>query len=105
MYRFLFSTGSVISSLVFGAIAMALVGIYSPETLSMMLGWARSLKSYLTSTGLSAKYNIWIELMLEERQLLFAFFTIATRMVISAVFDGLHSLLWRSDTRYPGRSG
>ena len=43
--------------------------------------------------------------MLEERQLLFAFFTIATRMVISAVFDGLHSLLWRSDTRYPGRSG
>ena len=99
MYKFLFSTGSVISSLVFGAIAMALVGIYSPETLSMMLGWARSLKSYLTGTGLAAKYNIWLELMLEERQLLFAFFTIVTRMVISAVFDILHSLLWRSDTR------
>ncbi len=99
MYKFVFSTGSVISSLVLGAIAMALVGIYSPETLSLMLGWARSLKSYLTSTGLSPKYNIWLELMLEERQLLFAFFTIATRVVISAVLDGLHSLLWRADTR------
>jgi hypothetical protein len=99
LHRLIFSTGGVISSLVLGAVAMAMVGIYYPETLSIMLGWARSLKSYLTSTGLAAKYNIWLELLLEERQLLYAFFTIATRIVLSVVFGGLVSLLWRADTR------
>ena len=34
-----------------------------------------------------------------------SFFTIATRMVISAIFEILHGLLWRSDTRFPGRTG
>jgi hypothetical protein len=99
VYKFIFSTGSVISSLVFGAVALALVGLYYPEMLSRMLGWARNLKSYLTSTGLPPKYNIWLELLLEERQLLFAFFTIATRMLISLVVDGFLRMFWRADNR------
>ena len=36
----------------------------------------------ITSTGLDPKYNIWVELLLEERQLLFMFFTIAARIVL-----------------------
>jgi hypothetical protein len=76
------STSTLFFSLVLGAILLGLVGYNSPETLSMMLGWARNLKSVITGTGLDPKYNIWVEVLLEERQLLFMFFTIAARVLI-----------------------
>ena len=69
MLRILLSVGNIVFSLILGALLMAVVAIYSPETLSMMLGWARSFKGLITSTGLNPKYNIWLELLLEERQL------------------------------------
>ncbi len=50
-----------------------------------MLGWARNLQAVLTNTGLEPKYNIWVELLLEERQLLFMFFTIAARIVLAII--------------------
>jgi hypothetical protein len=90
--RVLLSTGNIFFSLILGAVALALVGYNSPETLSVMLGWARELKSLITSTGLEPKYNIWVELLLEERQLLLMFFTIAARLVI-AIFAALFAAL------------
>jgi len=93
MLRMLFSTSSIFLSLVLGALALALVGINYPEVLSMMIGWARQLKGGLTSTGLAAKYNIWIELLLEERQLLFMFFTIGARIVLGIVGSLFSTLL------------
>ncbi len=81
MLRLMMSTSTLFLSLIFGAILLALVGYNRPELLSQMLGWARELKSAITSTGLEPKYNIWLELMLEERQLLFMFFTIIARIM------------------------
>lgn len=85
LLRLLLGTSTIFLSLVLGAFALAFVGYESPETLSHMLAWARDLKSVLTSTGLDAKYNIWIELILEERQLLFMFFTIGARIVLGII--------------------
>ncbi len=86
MLRILLSVGNIVLSLILGALLMAVVGIYSPETLSLMLSWARSFKSLITSTGLAAKYNIWLELLLEERQLLLMFFTVIARIILAIVF-------------------
>jgi len=85
LFRFLFSIGNIIFSLILGALLMAVVAIYSPETLSAMLGWARSFKGVITSTGLDPKYNIWLELLLEERQLLLMFFTVIARIILAIV--------------------
>lgn len=85
MLRLFLSISNVVLSLIFGALLMAVVAIYSPETLSMMLGWARSFKSLITSTGLDPKYNIWLELLLEERQLLLMFFTVIARIILAIV--------------------
>lgn len=79
------SITNLVFSLILGALLMAVVAIYSPETLSMMLGWARSFKSLITSTGLNAKYNIWLELLLEERQLLLMFFTVIARIILALI--------------------
>jgi hypothetical protein len=85
MLRLLLSTGNIFISLVLGALALAFVGLQSPETLSVLISWARELKIMLTSTGLDPKYNIWLELLLEERQLLFMMFTIAARIVLGII--------------------
>jgi hypothetical protein len=92
--RILLSTGNIFLSLILGALLMALVAVYSPETLSMFLGWARDLKSLITGTSLSAKYNIWLQLLLEERQLLFMGFTIFARIMLSLAVYPIVS--WRS---------
>lgn len=85
MLRLLLSTGNIFLSLILGALMLALVGYNYPETLSEMLGWARELKVWITTRGLEPKYNIWLELLLEERQLLFMFFTIIARILLFIV--------------------
>jgi hypothetical protein len=90
--RIFLSAGNILLSLILGALFMALVAVYSPETLSLLLAWARSFKSLLTGTGLDARYNIWLELLLEERQLLFMGFTIFARILLGILalpFAGL----------------
>ena len=85
LLRLLVGTSTIFLSLILGAFALALVGYNSPETLSRMLGWARDLKGIITTTGIDPKYNIWVELLLEERQLLFMFFTIAARILLALI--------------------
>lgn len=85
LLRLSLATSTIFLSLILGAFAIAFVGYNSPETLSEMLTWARNLKAVLTNTGLEPKYNIWVELLLEERQLLFMFFTIAARIVLAVL--------------------
>lgn len=83
LLRILLSTGTIFFSLILGALLLAVVGYNSPEWLSTMLSWARDLKLFITSRGLAPHYNIWVELLLEERQLLFMAFVIIARILIS----------------------
>jgi hypothetical protein len=83
MLRVLFATSNILVSLVLGALALAYVGINDPQSLSVMLSWARSIKAIIVGLGIAPKYNVWIELLLEERQLLFMLFTIAARIALA----------------------
>lgn len=85
LIRLLLATGTIFFSLILGAILLAFVGYNNPELLSDMLGWARQLKVFITSRGLAPHYNIWLELLLEERQLLFMAFVIAARIAIALI--------------------
>jgi hypothetical protein len=94
MWRLMLSMSGLFFSLVLGAVLLGVVAYNSPETLSYLLGVAGNLKHLITSTGLDPKYNIWVEVLLEERQLLFMFFTIAARLIlgiIGAIFSPLFS--------------
>jgi hypothetical protein len=95
MLRVVLATGNIVLSLILGALALAFVGINYPETLSAMVKWARAAKGFLTSTGLDPHYNIWLELLLEERQLLFMGFTVAARLVLAIVAASVAYLLGR----------
>lgn len=93
LVRILVATGTIFFSLILGAILLAVVGYNNPELLSQMLGWARELKLFITSRGLAPHYNIWLELLLEERQLLFMAFVIIGRILI-AIAMGILAFFW-----------
>jgi hypothetical protein len=93
MYRLLFSTGNIVFSLLLGAVLLAFVGINFPETLDRIINIAGTVKGYLTNTNLSAKYNVWVRLLLEEKQLVFMFFTIVARILMTIV-TGLVAMFW-----------
>lgn len=81
--RLLLSTGNVVVSLIIGAIALAVVGINYPETLDELITAATTVKSWIVASGLPTKYNVWVKLLLEEKQLVFMFFTIIARIAMS----------------------
>jgi hypothetical protein len=84
------STLWLLLALVLGAVAMAFFALNFPETLSQFIGVARQVKVWLASSVLPARYNVWLELLLEERQLVFMFFTLAARLFLAVV----SSLFW-----------
>lgn len=96
MLRILLATGNVFVSLVLGAIAFGFVFIKFPTTMAMILDWAAGLKLWITNRGLTAEYNNWVRVLLEERQLVFMGFTILMRIVLSLVTFAVSRLLGRS---------
>lgn len=83
--RILLSIGTIVFSLILGALFMGVVAIYSPDTLSVMMDGARGFKEIITNTGLAAKYNIWLRFLLDENQLLLMFFTVIARIILALV--------------------
>ncbi len=82
MLRVLFSIGNIIFSLILGAVLLALVAFHSPETLSASLRWAHSVKEIITGTSLDPRYNVWIEFLLDDRQLVFMGFVVLARILL-----------------------
>lgn len=93
MHRIAFSTGNVFFSLVLGALAFGVVFIKFPSTMESILNVAAGFKVWITNRGLSPEYNNWVRVLLEERQLVFMFFTIVTRLILAAIVAGFSSVL------------
>jgi hypothetical protein len=89
MLRVFLATTNIFASLVFGALAMGLVWYFSPETMQSMFLAASGVKTWLTSLGLDPKYNNFLLFLIEDRQLVFMGFVIATRVlfaILAAIF-------------------
>ena len=86
MHRFAFSIGNIIASLILGAIAMTVFGLYFEEAFKVILNVAEGLKSWLMKLPLSTKYHNFVRLFLHESTFVFAFFTIGMRIIGSTVY-------------------
>ena len=95
LLRLLLGTGTLFLSIVLGALALVYVGINYPETLSTLLAGARDVKDMITGTSLDPHYNIWVQFLLDERQLLLLFFTILARIVLAIVTWPVYLLIGR----------
>lgn len=83
MLRVFLATTNIFVSLVFGALAMGAVWYLSPETMQAMFQSASGLKAWLTNLGIEPKYNNFVWFLIEERQLVFMGFVIATRVILA----------------------
>ena len=89
MLRVFLATTNIFMSLVIGALAMGLVWYLSPDTMQSFFQSASGLKSWLTNLGIEPKYNNFLWFLIEERQLVFMGFVVATRVtlaILAAIF-------------------
>lgn len=66
-------------------IFLGVLAFQFPETLRIMLRWAADAERFLTTTGLPARYNNFIEIYLNKATILLVFLTVIARVVIAVV--------------------
>ena len=89
MLRVFLATTGMMTSLILGALAMGAVWYWSPDVMQELFQSASGFKSWLTNMGIEPKYNNFIWFLIEERQLVFMGFVIATRVamaILAAIF-------------------
>lgn len=85
MIRSLLAAGNMVTAFVLAILTIIFLGLNYPPAISTSLRWARSAKDVITGTGLNPSYNVWLEFLLEDRQLVFIGYTIIMRMVLALV--------------------
>ena len=93
MHYFLFSSGNIFVSVLLGAIAMVTCGLYFEETFKFILNSAEQVKTWLLALPMPTKYHNFVRLFLHESSFVFAFFTIVTRVIISALYGLFRSTM------------
>jgi hypothetical protein len=80
----------MVTAFLLAIITIIFLGLNYPPAISTSLRWARTAKDVITGTGLDPAYNVWLEFLLEDRQLVFIGYTIIMRMVLAlATYTGL----------------
>jgi hypothetical protein len=83
MVRVLLATSNIFVSLVLGALAMGFVWYLEPETIQNLFQWSSGVKAWIVNRGLEAKYNNFLWFLIEERQLVYMGFVMATRILLA----------------------
>lgn len=61
------------------------LGLFAPDILNGMVQWAKTIEAWITGTGLPSRYNVWLDLFIEEGAILLLFFTVIARILIAIV--------------------
>ena len=83
MVRVVFATSNIFLSLVLGALAMGFVWYLEPETMQNFFQWSSGVKTWIVNRGVEAKYNNFLWFLIEERQLVYMGFVMATRILLA----------------------
>jgi hypothetical protein len=83
--RTILAAGNMITAFILAILAIIFLGLNYPPAISESLRWARYTKDIITGSGLNPSYNVWLEFLLEDRQLVFIGYTIIMRMVLALV--------------------
>ena len=90
MVRTLLAAGNMVTAFMLAILTIIFLGLNYPPAVSESLRWARHAKDIITGTGLNPSYNVWLEFLLEDRQLVFIGYTIIMRMLLALVtYTGL----------------
>ena len=69
--RFLLSLGNVFSSLIIGALALAIVWIYIPSVALQLFRWAASIRDWVVLANWPPQYEVALRFFVDERQIVY----------------------------------
>jgi len=85
MLKVLFASTSLFASLVLAAIGMGVVVLFAPVTMEALFNAAGGIKSWIVSRGIPSKYNVFMQFLIEERQLVYMGFVIVARALLGMI--------------------
>ena len=83
--RFFLSLGNVFFSLLLGAVALGFFWMYFPDLTLQLFKWAGTLRESLLSSAWPARYEVALRLFVDERQIVYMGFVLATRIVVGLI--------------------
>jgi hypothetical protein len=84
--RFLLSLGNVFSSLILGALALAIVWIYIPNLALRLFRWAATVRDWVVLANWPPQYEVALRFFVDERQIVYVGFVLASRIVMGLLF-------------------
>ncbi len=83
--RFFLSLGNVFFSLILGAVALGFFWFYFPDWTLQLFKWAGTIRESLLSNAWSARYEVVLRLFVDERQIVYMGFVLATRIIVGVL--------------------
>jgi hypothetical protein len=80
--RFFLSLGNVAFSLILGAVALGFFWYNFPDTTLQLFRWAGSIREGVISGNWPAKYEVILRALVDERQIVYMGFVLASRIVV-----------------------
>jgi hypothetical protein len=100
--RFILSLGNVFFSLILGAVALGFFWFYFPDTTLQLFKWAGSIREGLISGNWPARYEVVLRALVDERQIVYMGFVLATRIAVGLLIILLSKLVGRRpEQEYP----
>jgi len=88
--RFFLPLGNVAVSLILGAVALGFFWYYFPDTTLVLFKWAGSIREKVVSGYWPARYEIVIRALVDERQIVYMGFVMATRIIMGLLLMPLY---------------
>lgn len=85
--KYFLSLGNVAFSLILGALALAFCWIYFPSFTLSLFKYASQLREWVFSQGMSAKYEVMVRALVDDRQIVYMGFVLFTRLVVGLVIS------------------
>jgi hypothetical protein len=84
--RYLLSIGNVVSSLILGALAFAFFWIYLPDWTLVLFRSATSIREWVILGNWPPQYEVALRFFVDERQIVYLGFVLATRILVGLLF-------------------
>ena len=93
--RFFLSLGNVFFSLILGAVALGFFWFYFPDWTLLLFKWAGSIRESLISGTWPARYEVVLRALVDERQIVYMGFVLATRIIVGLLIMLTYKLVGR----------
>jgi len=88
--RFFLPLGNVAVSLILGAVALGVFWYYLPDATLQLFKWSGSIREGVVSGYWPARYEVVIRALVDERQIVYMGFVLATRIVLGLLMMPLY---------------